>query len=70
MSDGHHPIRWHEANPIQEAVEALTAAGHLVEPLGDDFAFWIVDGQGLSDGDLLDMAQRLGLMDPTPTKLQ
>nr|WP_244435206.1 hypothetical protein [Methylobacterium sp. B34] len=52
-----------------EAVEALIAAGHSVEPLGDDFAFWIVDGKGLSDGELLDLADSLGLMSPTTEKL-
>ncbi|WP_244471471.1 hypothetical protein [Methylobacterium sp. ARG-1] len=52
-----------------EAVEALIAAGHSVEPLGDDFAYWIVDGKGLSDGELLDLADRLGLLDPATDKL-
>ncbi len=53
-----------------EAVEAMIAAGHSVaEPLGDYFAFWIVDGKGLSDGDLLALASRLGLIDTTTDEL-
>ncbi|XYD07392.1 hypothetical protein R1A27_19985 [Methylobacterium sp. NMS12] len=62
MSDGHHPIRWHEADPIQEAVDALIAAGHSIEPMGDDAAFWIVDGRGLNDGELLALAVDLNLV--------
>ncbi|SEG31070.1 hypothetical protein [Methylobacterium sp. OT2] len=58
-----------ERGRVMEAVEALIAAGHSVEPLGDDFAFWIVDGKGLSDGELLDLADSLGLMSPTTEKL-
>ncbi len=57
-------------DPIREAVAALRARGHTVEPLGSDFAFWIVDGQGISGGDLLALAVRLGLMDSTSDKLQ
>lgn len=54
---------------VMEAVKVLIAAGHSVEPLGDYFAFWIVDGKGLSDGDLLALASRLGLIDTTTDEL-
>lgn len=57
-----------ERRGVKEAIEALIAAGHSVEPLGDDFAFWIVDGKGLSDGELLDLASRLGLLSPATYK--
>ncbi|WP_331297877.1 hypothetical protein [Methylobacterium oryzae] len=50
------------ADPITKAAEALAAAGHSVEPMGAGFAFWIVDGKGLSGRDLLAMAARLGLI--------
>lgn len=55
---------------VTEAAEALIAAGHSVEPWGDDFAFWQVDGRTLSDSDLLALALRLGLMDSTTARLQ
>ncbi|SFT12007.1 hypothetical protein [Methylobacterium sp. yr668] len=52
-----------ETDPITKAAEALIAAGHSVEPMGAGFAFWIVDGKGLSGRELLAMAARLGLID-------
>jgi hypothetical protein len=55
---------------VTEAAEALIAAGHSVEPWGDDFAFWQVDGRTLSDSDLLALALRMGLMDSTTDRLQ
>lgn len=51
-----------ETDPVTKAAEALAAAGHSVEPMGAGFAFWIVDGKGLSGRDLLAMAARLGLI--------
>jgi len=54
---------------ISEAVEALRTYGCKVEPLDDPFDFWIVDGKGMSNGDLLALALRLGLMD-SPGRLQ
>ena len=51
-----------ERDLVKEAVEALIAADHSVEPLGDDFNFWIVDEKGLSEKELLDLAARLGLL--------
>jgi hypothetical protein len=55
MSEGH--------DPVLEAVEALRAGGHTVEPWGDDFMLWLVDGQTLTEMELLALAMRLGLMD-------
>ncbi|SFS86938.1 hypothetical protein [Methylobacterium sp. yr668] len=69
MSDGHHPIRWHEADPIQKAVDALRARGHTVEPWTGGLPYWLVDGETLTDGDLLALAVRVNLMDSTSTKL-
>lgn len=57
-------------DPIQEAADALIAYGSDVQPMGDDFAFWIVDGKVLTDGELMALAVRLGLMDSTTDKLQ
>ena len=61
MSEGH--------NTIEETAEALKAYGHIVEPRSDDFALWLVDGESLTDSDLLALAIRLGLMD-SPGGLQ
>lgn len=55
---------------VTEAAEALIAAGHSVEPWGDDHAFWQVDGRTLSDSDLLALAIRNGLMEPPSGLLQ
>lgn len=62
MSEGH--------DPILEAVEALRLRGHTVEPWAVEFDAWLVDGETLTDGDLLALAVRLGLMDSTTDKLQ
>jgi len=62
MSEGH--------DPISEAVAALKLRGHTVEPWGDDHMLWLVDGQSLTEGELLALAVRLGLMDSAATKLQ
>jgi hypothetical protein len=62
MSEGHDPIR--------EAVAALRARGHTVEPWGDNYMLWLVDGQSLTVGELLALAVRLGLMDSASTKQQ
>jgi hypothetical protein len=59
MSEGH--------DPVLEAVEALKLRGHTVEPWGDDFMLWLVDGQSLTSGELLALAVRLGLMDSPGT---
>lgn len=62
MSDSH--------DPILEAVEALKLRGHAVVPWGDDFEAWLVDGETLTDGELMALALRLGLMELTTTRLQ
>jgi hypothetical protein len=58
-----------ETDPILETVAALRASGHAVEPVGDDFQLWLVDGKTLTQGELLALALRLGLMD-SPGQLQ
>ena len=58
-----------DADSIQEAVEALKASGRIVEPWADDIMLWLVDGEMLTDGELLALAIRLGLMD-SPEGLQ
>ncbi|MEE7448771.1 hypothetical protein MRF4_13675 [Methylobacterium radiotolerans] len=45
---------------VLEAVAALIAADHSVEPLGATLEFWMVDGEVLRDGDLIAKAARLG----------
>ena len=55
--------------PILEAVEALKASRHEVETWGGGL-FWLVDGRSMTDGELLALAIRLGLMNPTTTELQ
>jgi len=62
MSDDH--------DAIQEAADALILAGYDVKPWGDDLSMWLVNGETVSDGDLMALAIRLGLMDPTTTRLQ
>ncbi|GAN52331.1 hypothetical protein ACXR8U_07300 [Methylobacterium radiotolerans] len=62
MSDGH--------NLIREAVAALRARGHNVEPWTGSLPYRLVDGETLTDGDLLALAVRVGLMDSTSTRLQ
>ena len=59
----------HVDDPIMEAVEALLVCGHTVEPIGDEFMLWLVNDKALTDGDLLALAIRLGLMD-SPGGLQ
>ncbi|MGU3663198.1 hypothetical protein ACLBX9_03245 [Methylobacterium sp. A49B] len=58
-----------EPDPILEAAEALRLLRKKVEPWSDDFALWLVDGETLTDSDLLALAIRLGLMD-SPGMLQ
>lgn len=53
-------------DPLQEAVNALLTSGHTVEPIGDDFALWLIDGGQVpfSDNELITYAYTLGLIDP------
>ncbi len=62
MSDGDDPIR--------EAVAVLRARGHTVVPWTGGLPYWLVDGETLTDGDLLALAVRVGLIDSTTTTLQ
>jgi hypothetical protein len=52
-----------DADPVLEAVAALRARGRTVEPWSDASALWLVNGESLTDSDLLALAIRLGLMD-------
>ncbi|MGH1570265.1 hypothetical protein ACRAWG_05865 [Methylobacterium sp. P31] len=61
MSEGH--------DLIPKAVAALRARGHTVEPWSNDFPYWLVDGETLTDGELPALALRLVLMD-TPERLR
>lgn len=56
--------------PIPEAIAALRARGHTVEPWTGGLPYWLVDGETLTDGGLLALAVRVGLMDSTTTTLQ
>jgi hypothetical protein len=58
-----------ETDPILEAVAALPACGHIVESWSNDLPYWRVDGEALTNGELLALALRLGLMD-SPGGLQ
>ena len=51
---------------LQEAIDALLTKGHTVEPIGDDFALWYIDGSHIpfSDDELITYAYTLGLTDP------
>ena len=50
---------------LQDAIDALLAKGHTVEPIGDDFGLWLVDGGKLpfSDAELITYAYTLGLVE-------
>ena len=53
-----------------EAADALIAAGYDVKPWGDDLAMWLCNGETISDGELMALALRNGLMEPPSTRLQ
>ncbi|XYD08363.1 hypothetical protein R1A27_25685 [Methylobacterium sp. NMS12] len=53
-----------------EAVCALRACGHTAEPWSGKLPCWLVDGETLTDGNLLAHAVRLRLMDTTTTELR
>jgi hypothetical protein len=56
--------------PIYEPAAALRAYGCKVEPWRRGYPLWLVDGETLTDGELMALALRLGLMDSTTTRLQ
>lgn len=49
-------------DPIHEAAEALREIGHKVEPTGDDLGLWLVDGDEMTERDLITLAVLLGLV--------
>ncbi|MBN6822855.1 hypothetical protein JRF84_25150 [Methylobacterium organophilum] len=55
---------------ITEAADALIAAGYDLKPWGDDLSLWLVDGESLTDGELMAKAIRNGLMEPPSDRLQ
>lgn len=52
-----------------EAVQALRACGYVVEAWSNDYPLWLVDRETFTDGAVIMLALRLGLMDG-PEKLQ
>ena len=54
---------------LSEAVQALRACGYAVEPWSNDYPLWLVDQETFTDGAVIVLALRLGLMDG-PEKLQ
>ena len=50
-------------DPDLEAAEALIAAGYMVERFDEDPALWHVNGEVMTGAELLDEAQRTGLME-------
>ena len=48
---------------ISEAVDALTAAGYMVERFDEDPALWRVNGEVMTGAELLVEAQHMGLRD-------
>lgn len=57
------------ADPVLEAVEALRAQGHTVEQAAGEFPSWLVDGERLTDWEVVARALDLGLMD-RPGRMQ
>ena len=55
MIEGGHSIR--------EAVDALTAAGYMVERFDGDPALWRVNGEVMTGAEFIVEAQRMGLRD-------
>ena len=46
-----------------EAVQALRVCGFAVEPWSNDYPLWLVDRETFTDGAVIMLALRLGLMD-------
>lgn len=49
-------------DPNPEAVEALIAAGYMVERFDEDPELWRVNGEVMTGAELLAEARRMGLM--------
>ncbi|TXN81456.1 hypothetical protein [Methylobacterium sp. WL8] len=54
-------------DPCHEAAEVLRVMGFDVQPTGDDFGLWLVDGEMFSDAELVSLAHVIGLMAGTET---
>ncbi len=52
-----------ENDLTREAVEALVAAGYMVERFDEDPGLWRVNGNVMTGAELLDEAKRIALMD-------
>jgi hypothetical protein len=50
-------------DPNFTAVEALIAAGYMVERFDEDPNLWRVNGEVMTGDELIDEARRIGLMD-------
>jgi hypothetical protein len=48
---------------VLEAVQALRACGYSVEPWSGDYPLWLVDRETCTDGAVIVLALRLGLME-------
>ena len=46
-----------------EVVQALRARGYAVEPWSDDYPLWLVDRETFTDGAVIVLALRFGLME-------
>lgn len=46
-----------------EAVQALRACGYAVEPWSNDYPLWLVNRETFTDGAVIVLALRLGLME-------
>lgn len=41
------------ADPVREAVAVLQSCGHTVEPAAADFPCWLMDGEQLTDWEVV-----------------
>lgn len=57
-------------SPIYESAAALRAYGCKVEPWSKSYPLRLVDGESLSDAELMELALRLALVNSTTTRLQ
>ena len=48
---------------LSEAVQTLRACGYAVEPWSNNYPLWLVDRETFTDGAVIMLALRLGLMD-------
>lgn len=56
-------------NALAEAVQALRACGYVVEPWSNQYPLWLIDGETFTDGAVIVLTLRLGLMNG-PEQLQ